>query len=84
MSSKRSIYCGAGRTPFHDRNRRNIQQNILNAKLKLPKWLTIHAQSLLKGLLRKTLSVRIGTKGGAKELKVLYIISFDLDAEFIL
>jgi serine/threonine protein kinase len=38
-----------GRTPFHDRNRKNIQQNIINQALKCPKWMSPTVQHLLKG-----------------------------------
>lgn len=57
-----------GRTPFHDQNRKNIQQKIINNKMRPPKWVSQNGQNLLKGLLKKNIKARLGT-AGSEEIK---------------
>ncbi|KAL2509793.1 Serine/threonine-protein kinase AtPK2/AtPK19 [Forsythia ovata] len=53
-----------GKPPFIGGNRDKIQQKIIKDKIKLPTFLSSEAHSLLKGLLQKEPSRRLG--GGAK------------------
>ncbi|GAB2289562.1 hypothetical protein Dimus_023872 [Dionaea muscipula] len=60
----------SGQPPFTHANRQKLQQRIINEKVKLPSFLTKEAHSLLKGLLRKDPSKRLGSgPGGADEVK---------------
>ncbi|XP_020580039.1 serine/threonine-protein kinase AtPK2/AtPK19-like [Phalaenopsis equestris] len=52
-----------GKPPFVGGNRNKIQQKIVKDKIKLPAYLSSEAHSLLKGLLQKEASRRLG--GGA-------------------
>ncbi|KAL2248992.1 serine/threonine-protein kinase AtPK2/AtPK19 [Sesamum indicum] len=59
-----------GKPPFVGGNRQKIQQKILKDKLKLPAFLSSDAHSLLKGLLQKDASKRIGSgPRGSDEIK---------------
>ncbi|PKA61793.1 Serine/threonine-protein kinase [Apostasia shenzhenica] len=59
-----------GKPPFVGGNRDKIQQKIVKDKIKLPAYLTSEAHSLLKGLLQKEASKRLGGgPGGSKEIK---------------
>jgi hypothetical protein len=57
-----------GRTPFHGPNRKVIQSNIISAKFKM-KPMSYALQQLIQGLLRKSIPKRLGSKGGADEIK---------------
>ncbi|KAL3748317.1 hypothetical protein ACJRO7_009536 [Eucalyptus globulus] len=59
-----------GQPPYTHTNRQKLQQRIINEKVKLPPRLTSEAHSLLKGLLQKEPSKRLGSgpKGG-EEIK---------------
>ncbi|XP_074284366.1 serine/threonine-protein kinase AtPK2/AtPK19-like isoform X2 [Silene latifolia] len=50
-----------GKPPFSGGNRQKIQQKILKDKIKLPTFLSSEAHSLLKGLLQKDTSKRLGS-----------------------
>ncbi|KAL0402999.1 UNVERIFIED_CONTAM: Serine/threonine-protein kinase AtPK2/AtPK19 [Sesamum radiatum] len=50
-----------GKPPFVGGNRQKIQQKILKDKFKLPAFLSSDAHSLLKGLLQKDASKRLGS-----------------------
>ncbi|KAL0382232.1 UNVERIFIED_CONTAM: Serine/threonine-protein kinase AtPK2/AtPK19 [Sesamum calycinum] len=59
-----------GKPPFVGGNRQKIQQKILKDKLKLPAFLSSDAHSLLKGLLQKDASKRLGSgPRGSAEIK---------------
>eukprot|EP00262_Sarcandra_glabra_P000012 TRINITY_DN10004_c0_g2_i1.p1 TRINITY_DN10004_c0_g2~~TRINITY_DN10004_c0_g2_i1.p1 ORF type:complete len:186 (+),score=30.08 TRINITY_DN10004_c0_g2_i1:46-558(+) len=56
-----------GKPPFIGGNREKIQQKIIKDKIKLPAFLSSEAHSLLKGLLQKEVSKRLGSGPGASE-----------------
>lgn len=59
-----------GKPPFVGGNRQKIQQKIIKDKIKLPAFLSSEAHSLLKGLLQKEPSKRLGSgSGGSEEIK---------------
>ncbi|KAJ0044931.1 hypothetical protein Pint_06692 [Pistacia integerrima] len=59
-----------GKPPFVGGNRQKIQQKIIKDKIKLPAFLSSEAHSLLKGLLQKEASKRLGSgPGGSEEIK---------------
>ncbi|XP_058214780.1 serine/threonine-protein kinase AtPK2/AtPK19-like isoform X2 [Rhododendron vialii] len=59
-----------GKPPFTCGNREKIQQKIVKEKIKLPSFLTSDAHSLLKGLLQKEPSKRLGSGPmGSEEVK---------------
>ncbi|KAI3666809.1 hypothetical protein L6452_41846 [Arctium lappa] len=59
-----------GQPPFHGGNRDKIQKKIVKDKLKLPAFLTSEAHALLKGLLQKDPSKRLGNGSmGSDEIK---------------
>ncbi|EPS73120.1 hypothetical protein M569_01633, partial [Genlisea aurea] len=59
-----------GKPPFMGGNRERIQQKIIKDKMKLPPFLSSEAHSLLKGLLRKEASKRLGSgANGSKDIK---------------
>ncbi|KAJ4712232.1 Serine/threonine-protein kinase [Melia azedarach] len=59
-----------GQPPFTHANRQKLQQRIINEKVKLPPYLTSEAHSLLKGLLQKDPSRRLGSGPiGGDEIK---------------
>ncbi|KAK7330425.1 hypothetical protein VNO77_24619 [Canavalia gladiata] len=57
-----------GKAPFTHANRKKLQEKIIKEKVKLPPYLTSEAHSLLKGLLQKDPSTRLGngTNGDAE------------------
>ncbi|GAB2213181.1 hypothetical protein Droror1_Dr00021203 [Drosera rotundifolia] len=60
----------SGQPPFTHANRQKLQQKIISEKVKLPSFLTTEAHSLLKGLLQKDPSKRLGSgPTGADEIK---------------
>ncbi|XP_062089252.1 serine/threonine-protein kinase AtPK2/AtPK19-like [Humulus lupulus] len=50
-----------GKPPFNGGKRQKIQQKIVKDKIKLPGFLSSEAHSLLKGLLKKDASMRLGS-----------------------
>ncbi|KAK9159329.1 hypothetical protein Scep_005903 [Stephania cephalantha] len=59
-----------GKPPFVGGNRQKIQQKIIKDKMKLPSFLSSEAHSLLKGLLQKEASKRLGSgQSGSEEIK---------------
>ncbi|KAD3338133.1 hypothetical protein E3N88_33654 [Mikania micrantha] len=59
-----------GQPPFHGGNRDKVQKKIVKDKLKLPAFLTSEAHCLLKGLLQKDPSKRLGNGlMGSDEIK---------------
>lgn len=59
-----------GKPPFVGGNRQKMQQKIMKDKVKLPAFLTSEAHSLLKGLLTKDASKRLGSgPKGSNEIK---------------
>ncbi|XP_058075405.1 serine/threonine-protein kinase AtPK2/AtPK19-like isoform X2 [Magnolia sinica] len=59
-----------GHPPFVTGNREKIQQKIIKDKIKLPAFLSSEAHSLLKGLLQKEASRRLGSgPDGSEEIK---------------
>ncbi|KAI3447857.1 hypothetical protein Pfo_004522 [Paulownia fortunei] len=59
-----------GKPPFVGGNREKIQQKIIKDKIKLPAFLSSEAHSLLKGLLQKEPSKRLGSgPKGSDEIK---------------
>lgn len=60
-----------GKPPFIGGNRYKIQQKIIKDKIKLPQYLSSEAHSLLKGLLQKDASKRLGCGPvGGEEVKL--------------
>ncbi|XP_057971184.1 serine/threonine-protein kinase AtPK2/AtPK19-like [Malania oleifera] len=59
-----------GKPPFIGGNREKMQQKIIKDKIKLPSFLSSEAHSLLKGLLQKDASKRLGSgPAGGEEIK---------------
>ncbi|KAL4184903.1 hypothetical protein AMTRI_Chr10g227920 [Amborella trichopoda] len=59
-----------GQPPFTHVNRHKLQQRIIKDKVKLPPFLTSEAHSLLKGLLEKEPSKRLGSgANGGEDIK---------------
>ncbi|XP_015952331.1 phototropin-1-like [Arachis duranensis] len=60
-----------GFTPFRGKNRQKTFTNILNKDLKFPKskQVSLHAKHLIYGLLQKDPKSRMGSQGGANEIK---------------
>lgn len=58
-----------GRPPYYSNDREILMDNITHAKLKIPPRLTIEAKDLLKKLLKREPSLRLGSKNGAEEVK---------------
>ncbi|GLU14855.1 hypothetical protein SLE2022_313980 [Rubroshorea leprosula] len=59
-----------GKPPFIGGNRDKIQQKVVKDKIKLPAFLSCEAHSLLKGLLQKEASKRLGSgPAGIDEIK---------------
>ncbi|KAE8724294.1 Serine/threonine-protein kinase AtPK1/AtPK6 [Hibiscus syriacus] len=59
-----------GKPPFCGGNRQKIQDKIIKEKMKLPAFLSSEAHSILKGLLQKEASKRLGSgQGGSDEIK---------------
>lgn len=59
-----------GVVPFRNRNRGTLQKKIMTDKIKLPPHLTAEAHSILKGLLQKDPTKRLGTgPNGSQDLK---------------
>lgn len=59
-----------GKPPFIGGNREKVQQKIIKDKIKLPAFLSSDAHSLLKGLLQKDPSKRLGSgPKGSEEVK---------------
>lgn len=58
-----------GMPPFYSRNRDRLFHKILKAELKLPKFFSPAARSLLTGLLDRNPSTRLGSTKDAAELK---------------
>ncbi|OWM81613.1 serine/threonine-protein kinase AtPK2/AtPK19-like [Punica granatum] len=59
-----------GKPPFIGGNREKIQQKIVKDKIKLPSFLSSEAHSLLKGLLQKEASRRLGSgPTGSEDVK---------------
>ncbi|KAI9102181.1 hypothetical protein K1719_023691 [Acacia pycnantha] len=57
-----------GKPPFTGGNRQKIQQKITRDKVKLPSFLSSEAHSLLKGLLQKEASKRLGNGPSGSEM----------------
>ncbi|KAH7865767.1 hypothetical protein Vadar_010979 [Vaccinium darrowii] len=61
-----------GKPPFIGGNREKIQQKIIKDKIKLPSFLTSDSHSLLKGLLQKEPSKRLGSgPTGSEEVRAI-------------
>ncbi|KAF2311388.1 hypothetical protein GH714_022203 [Hevea brasiliensis] len=59
-----------GHPPFTHKDRKKLQERIIKEKVKLPPYLSIEAYSLLKGLLQKEPSRRLGSgPGGGDAVK---------------
>ncbi|XP_020107996.1 serine/threonine-protein kinase AtPK2/AtPK19-like [Ananas comosus] len=59
-----------GKPPFVGGNRNKVQQKIMREKIKLPAFLSSEAHSILKGLLQKEPSKRLGSgPSGCTEIK---------------
>ncbi|XP_015225293.1 PREDICTED: serine/threonine-protein kinase Sgk1-like [Cyprinodon variegatus] len=59
----------SGLPPFYSRSRLEMLENILYAPLRLPSGLSKGAHSLLKGLLERNISKRLGQRLDVEELK---------------
>eukprot|EP00640_Fibrocapsa_japonica_P000050 CAMPEP_0113935822 /NCGR_PEP_ID=MMETSP1339-20121228/2886_1 /TAXON_ID=94617 /ORGANISM="Fibrocapsa japonica" /LENGTH=866 /DNA_ID=CAMNT_0000938097 /DNA_START=60 /DNA_END=2656 /DNA_ORIENTATION=- /assembly_acc=CAM_ASM_000762 len=49
-----------GRPPFRAKTNKDLNRKILNEKVKVPSWLSPQAHSLIKGLLERNVSKRLG------------------------
>lgn len=58
-----------GLPPFWDSNREKLYEKILSQELVVPKYMSSALNSLLRGLLRKDPSLRLGSIFGVKEIK---------------
>lgn len=59
-----------GQPPYTNNNRQKLQEKIIKEKIKLPSYLTSEVHSLLKGLLQKDPSKRLGSGvNGSDEIK---------------
>lgn len=59
-----------GQPPFTHNNRKKLQERIIKEKIKLPPYLTSEAHSLLRGLLQKEPSMRLGSgPNGGEDIK---------------
>lgn len=59
-----------GQPPYTNNNRHKLQEKIVKEKIKLPSYLTSEVHSLLKGLLQKDPSKRLGSGvNGSDEIK---------------
>ncbi|WVZ13224.1 hypothetical protein V8G54_017754 [Vigna mungo] len=59
-----------GKAPFTHTNRKKLQEKIIKEKVKLPPFLTSEAHSLLKGLLQKDPTTRLGHgRNGDEQIK---------------
>lgn len=59
-----------GQPPFSGHNRQKVQKKIIKDRIKLPPFLTSEAHSLLKGLLQKDPSKRLGSgASGSDDIK---------------
>ncbi|GMI90511.1 ARABIDOPSIS THALIANA PROTEIN KINASE 2, ARABIDOPSIS THALIANA SERINE/THREONINE PROTEIN KINASE 2 [Hibiscus trionum] len=59
-----------GKPPFIGGNRQKVQEKIIKERIKLPAFLSSEAHSILKGLLQKETSKRLGSgQGGSEEIK---------------
>jgi len=58
-----------GKMLFRHRNRQKFEQNIMNNDLKLDNKLPKHAKGILKELLDKNSTTRLGSQGGAEQVK---------------
>ncbi|XP_016528954.1 serine/threonine-protein kinase Sgk2b isoform X2 [Poecilia formosa] len=63
------IACSASQPPFYSRSRLEMLENILYSPLQLPSGLSESAHSLLKGLLERNVSKRLGQRLDIEELK---------------
>ncbi|KAL6753068.1 kinase-like domain-containing protein [Haematococcus lacustris] len=59
------MLCGV--PPFRAKSRQALQQQILSAKVKFPKFLSSEAQNLLKGLLTRDTAKRLGAGPGGSD-----------------
>ncbi|XP_057419401.1 serine/threonine-protein kinase AtPK2/AtPK19-like [Lotus japonicus] len=57
----------SGKAPFIHTNRKKLQEKIIKEKVKLPPFLTTEAHSLLKGLLQKDPTTRLGSGPNGEE-----------------
>ena len=58
-----------GKPPFYSKDRNSLLDNIENAKLKLPSRVSDAAKGLLKALLKRDPSKRLGSQNDAEEVK---------------
>ncbi|CCK69219.1 cAMP-dependent protein kinase catalytic subunit TPK3 KNAG_0C01060 [Huiozyma naganishii CBS 8797] len=60
----------SGHTPFYDKNTMKTYENIINAPLIIPAYVTEDAKDILKGLINRELSERLGNlQGGTADVK---------------
>ncbi|GAB9464656.1 hypothetical protein Gpo141_00002084 [Globisporangium polare] len=62
-----------GKPPFRSKNAKELHTKILTAKLQLPRWLSNDAHSLIKSLLERNVSKRLG--GGKSSMFVVRGVS---------
>ncbi|KAG2941066.1 hypothetical protein PC117_g10342 [Phytophthora cactorum] len=58
-----------GNPPFRSKNPADLHKKILSAKTQLPRWLSVEAHSLIKSLLERNVSKRLG--GGKSSMFVV-------------
>jgi len=59
-----------GDAPWYHRDAKELQRKIVHTKLKLPPWLSNDARTLMRGLLTKDPSQRLGTRPGSEKKEV--------------
>lgn len=72
-----------GCPPFYSQNRAEMFLNITKGKLKVPTSLSIECKNLLKDLLQKDPNKRLGSLGGASEVKN-HEFFYGIDWDFVL
>mmetsp|Transcript_37188 Transcript_37188/g.73061 ORF Transcript_37188/g.73061 Transcript_37188/m.73061 type:complete len:791 (-) Transcript_37188:294-2666(-) len=69
-----------GMPPFYSRNRDRLFNKILNAQLRMPRFFSPTAKSLLEGLLNRNAESRLGSQSDAAEIKAHpFFASIDWD-----
>jgi hypothetical protein len=66
-----------GTTPFKGQNRKKVQQNILNAALKIPGNLSFDSQQIIKKLLQRPVHKRLGHNGAREVMKADFFAAID-------
>jgi p70 ribosomal S6 kinase len=72
-----------GRSPFHsNRGKKETKERILRGKFVIPGFITPQAQDLLRRLLRRNVERRLGSVGGADDIK-RHVFFDDVDWDLV-